>query len=57
MINNVCPKIVLPLLDVDEKYGRARQATDDTIIRRRKHAISMHDNSRQYLIHIAFLRQ
>ena len=37
MLNNFFPKIV-PFMRYVEKYGRARQATDDNTIRRRKDA-------------------
>jgi hypothetical protein len=43
VLNNIFPKIV-PFWDNLEKYGRARQATDDNIMLRRKDAISMPDN-------------
>ena len=40
-----------------EKYGRARQATDGNVIRRRKYAISCRVTKARLQIHIDFQRQ
>jgi hypothetical protein len=43
MFNTIFPKIV-PLWDNMEKYGTARQATHDNLMRRKKDGICIPDN-------------
>jgi hypothetical protein len=43
-VSNTFLKKSCLLLDNVEKYGRTRQAADDNIVRRRKHAIYLPDN-------------
>jgi hypothetical protein len=59
MFNKFFPKI-LPLWDNAEKYGRARQATDDNTIRRMRFEwwiTKATDGHSEYVIFIAFPRQ
>jgi hypothetical protein len=59
MFNNFFPKIV-PFMRYVEKYGTARQATDDNIIRRMRFACwitKATDTHSEYVILIAFPQQ